>query len=41
MDSTEKKLLKQYQDSGVEIELFPRDKNETDLELAINRAVLS
>jgi len=39
MDSIEKDLLKQVQESGVEIELFPRDKNETDLELAVNKAI--
>jgi len=39
MDSTEKKLLKQFQDVDVEIELYPRDKNETDLELAIGKAI--
>jgi len=39
MDSAEKKGLQQLQDAGVEIELFPSDKNETDLELAIIRAI--
>jgi thiamine pyrophosphokinase len=39
MDSIEKRHLQQLQDSGVEIELFPRDKDETDLELALNKAV--
>ncbi len=39
MDSTDKETLKKFQDDGVEIELFPRDKNETDLELAIAKAV--
>jgi len=39
MDSTDKALLKKLRDEGVSIELFPRDKNETDLELAIQRAI--
>jgi thiamine pyrophosphokinase len=39
MDSAEKEQLKSLQESGVLIELFPHDKNETDLELAINRAI--
>jgi thiamine pyrophosphokinase len=39
MDSTESALLKKLQADDVPIELFPRDKNETDLELAIQRAI--
>ena len=39
MDSADSVLLKKLQADGVSIELFPRDKNETDLELAINRAI--
>jgi len=39
MDSTKKADLKKLRDEGVSIELFPRDKNETDLELAIDRAI--
>jgi thiamine pyrophosphokinase len=39
MDSAEKAQLQQLQETGVAIELFPHDKNETDLELAINRAL--
>jgi len=39
MDSTDKELLKKLRDDGVSIELYPRDKNETDLELAIHHAV--
>ena len=39
MDSTEKGYLKKLQADGVPIELFPQDKNETDLELAIQHAV--
>ena len=39
MDSAEKSQLKKLKDDGVSIELFPQDKNETDLELAINAAI--
>lgn len=39
MDSAEKEQLHKYREAGVEIELYPRDKNETDLELAINHAI--
>jgi thiamine pyrophosphokinase len=39
MDSAEKERLLELQESGVSFELFPRDKNETDLELAINHAI--
>jgi thiamine pyrophosphokinase len=39
MDSLEKGQLETLRKSGVSIELFPRDKNETDLELAIHRAI--
>ena len=39
MDSAESSLLQKLQADGVPIELFPRDKNETDLELAITRAI--
>lgn len=39
MDSLEKTQWQNLEKSGVSIELFPRDKNETDLELAINRAI--
>jgi thiamine pyrophosphokinase len=39
LDSAEKSDLQQLQKGSVEIELFPRDKNETDLELAIRRAI--
>ena len=39
MDSAEKEQLRALQKSGVSIELFPHDKNETDLELAISRAL--
>jgi thiamine pyrophosphokinase len=39
MDSTESTHLKRLRADGVAIELFPRDKNETDLELAIQRAI--
>lgn len=39
MDSTDKVSLRQLQAYDVPIELYPRDKNETDLELAINKAI--
>jgi thiamine pyrophosphokinase len=39
MDSTEKAYLQKLQADGVPIELFPQDKNETDLELAIGHAI--
>jgi len=39
MDSADSFLLQKLQADGVPLELFPRDKNETDLELAIQRAV--
>ena len=39
MDSLEKGQLEKLQKSGVSIELYPRDKNETDLELALNHAI--
>jgi thiamine pyrophosphokinase len=39
MDSIEKAQLQKLQEGDVSLELFPHDKNETDLELAINRAV--
>jgi len=39
MDSTESAYLHKLQSDDVLIELYPRDKNETDLELAIVRAL--
>jgi thiamine pyrophosphokinase len=39
MDSLEKGQLEKLQKSGISIELYPRDKNETDLELAITHAI--
>jgi thiamine pyrophosphokinase len=39
MDSIQKDQWQELEKAGVPIELFPRDKNETDLELAIARAV--
>jgi len=41
MDSIQKDQWRQLEQAGVSIELYPRDKNETDLELAIARAVES
>ena len=39
MDSVERGQLQKLQEAEVSMELFPHDKNETDLELAIQRAV--
>jgi thiamine pyrophosphokinase len=39
MDSADKAQLQMLQNGGAALELFPRDKNETDLELAILRAI--
>jgi len=39
MDSIQNDQWQKLQALGVTVELFPRDKNETDLELAINRAI--
>lgn len=39
MDSVGKEDLQNLRDGGVPIELYPRDKNETDLELAVQRAI--
>ncbi len=39
LDSAEPGALQKFRNDGVNIELFPRDKNETDLELAINHAI--
>jgi len=39
MDSAEQSQLQQYINDGVAVELYPGDKNETDLELAIDHAI--
>jgi thiamine pyrophosphokinase len=39
MDSAEKVQLKKLREANVSIELFTHDKNETDLELALHRAI--
>ena len=39
MDSINKEEWHDFEKSGVSVELFPKDKNETDLELAIQRAL--
>jgi len=39
LDSTEQGVLRKFKEQDVNIELYPRDKNETDLELAIDRAL--
>ena len=39
LDSAEKEELRTFREADVAIELFSHDKNETDLELAIHRAI--
>jgi len=39
MDSIDNGQWQKLKDAGVPIELFPRDKNETDLELALDHAI--
>lgn len=39
MDSVEKGQLQKLRQADVSMELFPHDKNETDLELALHRAM--
>ena len=39
MDSIEKQAWENLQIANIPVELYPRDKNETDLELAIVRAI--
>jgi len=39
MDSIQSDQWRELEKEGVTIELFPRDKNETDLELALARAI--
>lgn len=39
LDSLDPTQLQQFRASGVPVESFSHDKNETDLELAINRAI--
>ena len=39
MDSIEKQAWDDLQKANVPVELYPRDKNETDLEIAITRAI--
>jgi len=39
MDSIRTDQWQELEKAGVSVELFPRDKNETDLELAIDRAI--
>jgi thiamine pyrophosphokinase len=38
LDSAEQTALQKYKNEGVTVESYPRDKNETDLELAIHHA---
>lgn len=39
LDSAEKRVLMEFQEAGVEIKSYSHNKNETDLELAINHAL--
>ena len=39
MDSLDSAVWKTLEEKNIPFELFPRDKNETDLELAINKAI--
>ena len=39
LDSAEEEAVQKFRDDGVIVEAYPRDKDETDLELAINRAI--
>ncbi|MFN8460980.1 MAG: thiamine diphosphokinase [Anaerolineales bacterium] len=39
MDSIDSAEWKTLEEKNITIELFPRDKNETDLELALNKAI--
>ena len=39
MDSATREEVQQLEQAGIPIELHPRDKNETDLELALNRTL--
>ena len=39
MDSAAEEQLRKFEEAGVAMESFSHDKNETDLELAINRAM--
>jgi thiamine pyrophosphokinase len=39
LDSADPGVVQRYQEDGVEVESYSSDKNETDLELAINRAI--
>jgi thiamine pyrophosphokinase len=39
LDSADEGVVQEFRNDGVKIEAHPRDKNETDLELAIQRAI--
>jgi thiamine pyrophosphokinase len=39
LDSTDSGTVQKFKNDGRQIEIHPRDKNETDLELAIHRAI--
>jgi thiamine pyrophosphokinase len=39
LDSADPQAIRKFREEGVDVDAHPRDKNETDLELAINRAI--
>jgi thiamine pyrophosphokinase len=39
LDSADPEVIQKFREDGVDIASYPRDKNETDLELAIERAI--
>lgn len=39
LDSAEQEVVQKFKENGVKVEAYSHDKNETDLELAINRAL--
>jgi thiamine pyrophosphokinase len=39
LDSAEGNVLQKFREDGAKVESYSQDKNETDLELAINRAI--
>ena len=39
LDSAKQRTVEKFRNEGANIELYPRDKNETDLEIAINHAI--
>jgi thiamine pyrophosphokinase len=39
LDSAENDAVQKFKEAGTQIDIYPRDKNETDLELAVQRAI--